>query len=431
VNYKITITNKNNKPILGNYFGDNMTTLKKYENNLYSLKSKINFDSSDTIVNLLKTNEFTDRHLRILESLISVEAYPKFFGPDLPKGCKFLYLDLVSLDDIQDELKNGVDNNLINNKFGAQIARTSKNPETDTIHNDIYTNGWKLRCLPIQVKKTSEGKLVPSNGRTRLEWLKKYNIKNAIVAVYQYDTDLSFVTHSIQANCENDPSGNAKAGDVIAAGQALIDNKILKSDIGKKNLFEKINEWVYQATGNGIFTNQKKDEIAISIFNNKQVRPYIYSWTGDNLEKWMSEKGFGLASNIYTNVSKKRLSGIYIDNRLETTDEDKNQYIYMTAAYSTPSKTVKRAAEVMTVKQFKGKKLRIIVHTSVLSSSTSFKDLKKMYIDRVEEHDALFERTLRNISKVFFKGAEINTNVELYASLPAIKGEHDLDNFVF
>jgi len=92
---------------------------------------------------------------------------------------------------------------------------------------------------------------------------------------------------------------------------------------------------------------------------------------------------------------------------------------------------VKRAAEVMTVKQFKGKKLRIIVHTSVLSSSTSFKDLKKMYIDRVEEHDALFERTLRNISKVFFKGAEINTNVELYASLPAIKGEHDLDNFVF
>jgi hypothetical protein len=408
-----------------------MTTLKKYENNLYPLTAKINFDSNDTIVNLLKTNEFTDRHLRILESLISVEAYPKFFGPDLPKGCKFLYLALVSIDDIQDELKNGVDNNLINNKFGAQVARASNNPERDTIHNDIYTNGWKLRCLPIQVKKTFEGKLVPSNGRTRLDWLKKHNIKNAIVAVYQYDTDLSFVTHSIQANCENDPAGNAKAGDVIAAGQALIDNNILKSDIGKNNLFEKINEWVYQATGNGIFTDQKKDEIVISIFNNKQIRPYIYSWTEDNLKKWMSEKGFELASKTYTNVGKKRLSGIYVDSRLETSDEDKNKYIYMTASYSTPSKTVKRAAEVMTVKQFKGKKLRIIVHTSVLSSSTSFKDLKKMYVDRIEGHDALFERNLRNISKVFFKGTEIKTDVELYASFPAIKGEHDLDNFVF
>ena len=54
-----------------------------------------------------------------------------------------------------------------------------------------------------------------------------------------------------------------------------------------------------------------------------------------------------------------------------------------------------------------------------------------MYQSRLDEHEGLFEKGLNNFSKSFFRGASIDNDIELYASLPAIKGEHNLDDFVF
>lgn len=385
--------------------------------------SKVNFSVEETKINLLNQKEFSQRQLDITTALIKREAYPTYFGPDLPKGCKFLEYRIIDIDDIKDDTTD--QGKIINKMYGAQVARASDNPKRAEIHNDILTNGYKLRCLPIQVRQNADGTYSPSNGRTRLDFFRQHDIKKVLVAVYSYESDVSFVTHSIQSNCENDPSGNAKMGDVIAAGQTLIDNNMLKSDL------DSISNWVYSATGSGIFTDQKKDEMAISIYNNKQTRPYIYSWNQETISSWMNDHGFEKASVLYPNINIKKMLGLYYDNRESTTDKDKNNYLYMVASYSTPAKNLWRAAETMSIKQFKGKELRIIVHTSVLGTSSSFADLKKMYQARLDEHEGLFEKGLNNFSKSFFRNAKIDMDIELWASLPAIKGEHNLDTFVF
>ena len=385
--------------------------------------SKIKFSVEETKINLLTQKEFSQRQLEITKGLIKEEAYPTYFGPDLPKGSKFLEFRIVDVDDIKDDTTD--QGKIINKMYGAQVARATDNPKRAEIHNDILTNGYKLRCLPIQVRQNADGSYSPSNGRTRLDLFRQQNITRVLVAVYTYETDVAFITHSIQANCENDPAGNAKMGDVIAAGQTLIDNKMLKSDL------DSISNWVYTATGSGIFTDQKKDEIAISIYNNKLTRPYIYSWNQETISNWMHSHGFEKASELYPNINIKKMSGLYYDNRETTPDKDKNKYLYMVASYSTPAKNLWRAAEIMSIKQFKGKELRIVIHTSVLGTSSSFADLKKMYQSRLDEHEGLFEKGLNNFSKSFFRGASVDMDIELWASLPAIKGEHNLDNFVF
>jgi len=63
--------------------------------------SKINFSVEETVVNLLTQKEFSQRQLEITNALISQQAYPTYFGPDLPKGSKFIEYRIIDIDDIK------------------------------------------------------------------------------------------------------------------------------------------------------------------------------------------------------------------------------------------------------------------------------------------------------------------------------------------
>ena len=88
---------------------------------------------------------------------------------------------------------------------------------------------------------------------------------------------------------------------------------------------------------------------------------------------------------------------------------------------------------------FIGKTLRIIVHTSTLESSNNTKDLQDQYDNRVKLHNFNWKESISNYAETFFvykndKGDNVipkNTSkVVLYATLPAIKKIHNMDELV-
>jgi hypothetical protein len=84
---------------------------------------------------------------------------------------------------------------------------------------------------------------------------------------------------------------------------------------------------------------------------------------------------------------------------------------------------------------FKGKTVRVILHTGTLTGSATTKHLVKQYNDLIEEHNELFNAGLDNYAEAFFcnkKGVapKVNSTFVLYAALPAISSEHNMDKLV-
>ena len=370
-------------------------------------------DDNSIVVNTLFTNNFSKQNLSKLEQLVQVEAWPELYGDQLPDGIKFTGFDLMDISVLDQAIKGSL---------GNQVARASENPEFDNIKNDILTNGYKLRYPPIAVAEYENGSIDIITGKTRTKILKNNcNFTNAIVAKYKVFSKRTFLTQSIRFNCIDVPSGTAKAGDVVGVASELISEGSLKRNINA------IREWITEAVGNGPFTDNYKEHLAVTILNNASVRPQIYSWRPENIAEWMNDHGFLKASEQYPAAGVSGSVSVYVDKKNK---KSTNDFLYMVCASSSFTKNLYRAAELMSNSHFIGKTLRVLVHTSTLPDSTNTKDLKEVFEQRIKNHNTEWKNMLRNYSEVFYDDAKVKTNVVLYGALPAIKQIHNMDEIV-
>ena len=371
-------------------------------------------DDNSIVVNTLFTNSFSKQNLSTLQRLVQVEAWPELYGDQLPEGITFEGFDLMDISILDQAIKGSI---------GSQVARSTDNPEFDNIKNDILTNGYKLRYPPIAVAKYEDGSIDIITGKTRTKILKNNcDFKNAIVAVYKVYSKRTLLTQSIRFNCIDVPSGTAKAGDVVGVASDLISDGSLK-----KNL-KAIREWITEAVGNGPFTDNYKEHLAVTILNNASVRPQIYSWRPENIAEWMKDHGFKKASEQYPAAGIPGKISAYVDTKLDK--KNINDFLYMVCAASSYTKNLYRAAELLSNSHFTGKTLRVIVHTSTLPDSTNTNNLVSVFDQRIEDHEKEWKNMLRNYSEVFYNDAKVKSNVVLYGALPAIKQIHNMDELI-
>jgi len=92
--------------------------------------------TNEISVDVSTTKKFTKQHLDVSKKLINKEAFPEFYGADLPKTAKYISRLLVDVKDIswESEFEN------------TQMARKGGgNPKYKEIKQDIVEYGFKLK----------------------------------------------------------------------------------------------------------------------------------------------------------------------------------------------------------------------------------------------------------------------------------------------
>lgn len=359
---------------------------------LTGIKTKNYFKKSKIVVDVTSQFKFTDENLKTSSDLIVEEAFPQFYGEDLPNSFKYAGRHLVDINDIDWESKYE----------NTQTARAGGgNPKYKEIKQDIREYGFKLKHPPIALRRLKDGALVPLNGRTRKQILKELGFKNLIVDIYEkqenftwdeFDNDAS--QFGLIANSEHDPAGNVTLEDVYRECNIAIQKGWINKDIVE------ISQRVSRMCGKGKFTKAKRDEITFRIYNHHRdsEEMEVLNWKSKTIiDTWLETKK-------------------YINN---------DKVVYYVVSHSTPSKGITGAAKMAFDNP--GKEIRVVVHTSVL---TAF-DLERCYVKRVKEFVIEWENILQKISSGFFNGkVRANSPIKLYGALPAVSTLHNLDKIV-
>ena len=371
----------------------------------------------ETIVNTHYQKKFTDKHLDTTKRIISLEAYPELYGDKLPEDMEFIGFRIIPMNKLMTS---------INQTYGSQVARQTDNVKYNEVKNNIIDYGFKLRCNPIAVVLNADGTYTQANGRTRTKILNNNcHMENAIVSVYKVSSVKTFLTSSLTFNMTDTPFGAATQADVMGVASELITRGELKKD------YNLIKEWVFTTCENGNnFTDNTKETMATSIFNNASTRPQIYSWKPDTIAEWMENHDFEKLRKAYPNISYGDMSTTK-NNAYVSTKKGEEDFIYFVCAASYPTKNVYSVSHIANVRQFKNKIIRVIVHTSTLTGCTTANDLKEEYQNVLDKHNTGWEHVLRSISEAYYNGVRIkNCNIELWGALPAIREEHNMDKLV-
>lgn len=370
--------------------------------------------SNKAVVDILTEKEFTTSHLDTTKKIFDKEHRDTYPGIFYPYGGKFVDFKLVNVDDIieyESQTKGG----------HVQVARAfSGNPKDSEIRNDILNNGFKLRCIPLQGEIMGNDKVRIVNGRTRLRFLKEQGVKYVIMAIFEYESTLAFLTSTISFNIkETEPSGNALMKDVIATGQTAIDDGFIK--LNSPTVKQDIYDWVIHACGNGAFTPQTIDKIATALYNHKNTRTFVKSWDPKEVTDWMHSHG-------YSKVGKGNTT-------LFTSDKD--DYLYYVVSHTASMKNIVNAAVILNKEENEDKKLRIIVHTGTLPANVNYSSLSKVFDDYVENHNSKFNQYMQDMREAFYvstpkdkSSIKLSKRVSCYGALPTLKNIHEMDEFV-
>ena len=378
-------------------------------------------DDNSIAINTNNTDRFTEANLAMQKKLIVKEAYPELYGDELPSDMTFLGFELYDIETLNDSMQ----------KWGKQTGRASTNKKEDKIRINILEGGYKLKYPPISIARYPDGTIKYITGRTRTKILRNNcNFKNAIVGVYKVKSNKSFKTQNLRFNLVESPAGIATTGDVIAVGQDLVSTNDIKKTL------DDIKTWVLEATLGGPFTETTKDIIAQAIYNNFLTRPYVNSWTPETAHEWMNEHHYKKASDQYPNSGLSKKETVYVQTGLG--EQHLNDYLYIVCATSSWTKNLSRVASLAANTNFKGKQIRVILHTSTLETSNSIKNLETQYKNRVDNHNLHWKEELNNYASAFYSKyvgvekiiPEINTPVVIYATLPAIGKIHNDDELV-
>jgi len=353
--------------------------------------------SDEISVDVLTTKKFTKQHLNVSKKLVIKEAFPEFYGEELPKTAKHISRQLVDMKDVywESEFEN------------TQMARKGGgNPKYKEIKQDIVEYGFKLKHPPVALRLLPDGCLVRLNGRTRTGILSDLGIKNLIADIYSVDTESDASVFGLRANSNHDPAGDLSLEDVFNECVYAIQMGWIKHDILE------ISARINQCAGKGCFSKAKRETLAYRIYNQFEDKVFgtILAWNKtSDVKRWMGRNGF-------YNIPKKQVV-------FQTTKEKDVLYYVISSEYV--YKAVSTASHLAV--EYPGKEVRVIVHTGILTGS----DITQCYIKRLQEFSSKWNFQMKSLSQAYFGGVPSNNNkVKLYGALPAISSLHDLNKMV-
>ena len=372
-------------------------------------------DISITVDVFSKTNlckdgkyRFTQENVDVTRQLVIPLAYPEYFGDGIPDG---LELD-------GDEPIRLVDDSLINwmiahGNYTQNSRAAGKNPKYKDVQKDISNYGFKLRNVPILVKRNPDGTYTPINGRTRAEILRNFGFVNFICIVYKPKkgkSDLqirdAISNFCLRSNAENDPAGDLLLEDVFIEGCYAIDQGFIKLTGAMYQDIEIIRKRVDEVCGQGTFTDTKRSYVAFRIYNNYTTGSRVLSWSvKGSPDEWVKSSKFkNIAPTLDAKGNVIKIGLMYIIVSSETLDKSLMRAI--TTAYAN-----------------KNYRIRVIVHTGTLKGF----DTEENYAEKIFNFRSLWELTLDKMSYAYFKSVDpSNLKIELYGALPAVEILHDL-----
>lgn len=342
------------------------------------------------IIPISKYYSFTEDDLKISKHFLDTHklSYPHLYESDsYNKSFKFIKRDLIDAEAIS--FKSGPGN--------TQDARLSGlNPEYDELKIDLEEFGYRPYCPPIAIRKTSDGKYVVLNGRTRDKILRENKVKNRIVDIYECD-DATALKFGIASNNEQPPAGLATSADIIHAAKIAIRNDWIE------NNYDDVYAWVSEACGTR-FVEGKRREMVNQIVNhvaaeeNDQV---IVGWANSSEpEAWMK-----------------------VNNYIDTNGRVPVRYVV--TSFSVPQKAIFRACEA--AMENPDAEIRMVIHTGNLTAA----DLVKCYIKRVLNFKKEWHLKISQVSQGLFGGKSPSFNrIKLYGCIPALSELSDLDELI-
>jgi hypothetical protein len=345
-----------------------------------------------TIVPLSKYYSFTEDDLEISKQFLDTHklSYPHLYEADLyNKSFKFIKRDLIDADAITTRMGK--------EKGNVQDVRLSGlNPEYPEMKVDLEEFGYRLYCTPIAIRKTSDGKYVILNGRTRDKILSGLKIKNRIVDIYECD-DATALKFGIASNNERPPAGLATSSDIIEAAKISIRNGWIDSN------YDDVYEWVSEACGTR-FVEGKRREMVNQVVNhvaaleNDQT---IVGWANTSEpEAWMK-----------------------VNNYVDTNGRVPVRYVVY--SYSAYSLSLIRACRV--AMENPDAEIRVVIHTGNLTAA----DVVKCYIGRILKFKKEWYSHISEVSHTFFGGKAPSFNrIKLYGCIPALSELSDLDELI-
>ena len=379
---------------------------------------KINTKATKAIVVFVKepqVTRFSDLDLSTYKNLQLVDAYPHLYGDRLPSG--LAYVESITVDSTSIDWDGQiVKYHQISRAGGGQ----DRNQKYGEISQDIQNYGFKLRHPAIAVFRTPDGLLIPMNGRTRNEILDGLDMENLIVDVYEASPTLlnengvykSEVEESIIAdarskfgliaNAENDPSGDLTLEDVYRECSLAIEYGWISRNL------DDIKDRVNEVCGTGMFTDWKRQTVALRIFNNYNPDETVVVWTFSAVENWLKRNKFLQIKPVY-NAGSLKTRGI----------------MYYPVASSTVAKGLFQVTKMAS--ENPDYDIREIVHTGTL---TGF-DLPGNFEAKVESFKTTWDLRLLQLREIFFGGATIQKQrVVLYGIVPALSSKHNLEKLI-
>lgn len=333
----------------------------------------------------LPSNRFTESHLQAYEDMLpwweTTESH--LCGENLMKGLEFKGFELIDIDTIDKE-------------FHQLHRAAGMNKEYKNLKENISSQGFKCKYFPPVVIRDGNRNVL-ATGNTRFEVLKKNDVENCPVAIYNFDDDLSEIEKKaiiIRAGQkfqpQLDPAAPPSKEDIRSALSRLVET-------GSVDVHDD-NEMMNACTDLCSSTNFRRSTIqklTLEVQNNHGVR---------EVRAYGSDRAAARPETILRNQYK------FIDN---------DDVVYITYGSSMWSKAFTLALE--TWKENPTKQVRLMIHTETLEGF----DFEKCYDDRIQK----FYREFHNLLEysALLGGGTIATakeRVVVYGAFPAIGDGH-------
>ena len=345
-----------------------------------------------TIVPLSKYYSFTEKDLEISKQFLDTHklSFPHLYESDsYNKSFKFIKRDLINADAIS--FKTGDEDGNV-----QDVRKSGLNPEYAEMKIDLEEFGYRLYCAPIAIRKTSDGKYVILNGRTRNKILNGLKIKNRIVDIYECD-DATALKFGILSNNERPPAGLATSIDIVNAAK----KSILKGWLD--NNYDDVYAWVCEACGTR-FVDGKRREMVNQIVNHisaEENDQTIIAWANSSEpEAWMR-----------------------VNNYIDTNGRVPVRYVV--TSFSVPQKAIFRACAI--AMENPDAEIRMVIHTGNLTAA----DVVKCYIKRVLNFKKEWHLKISQVSQGLFGGKSPSfSRIKLYGCIPALSELSDLNELI-
>jgi hypothetical protein len=353
------------------------------------------------VVDLLKTNEFTEEHLATTIEIYEThwkKFYPELYGDKLPDAIEFVGFELVPSDNIN---------------LGHQINRVggkTKRAKYLEIKQNIERNGYKLKYPPISWFRWNDNidGTVVITGDTRGQILADtpFQIKNRIVAVYKRaagftDEQVQDAIDScgLRFNAIHDPAAPLSTADVKGTvNRAIKRYKDTDGSAGVAPTIDAITERVDFVCGEGIFQPATRLNLIYEIYNNFNPHDVVISWSD-------------------AATAKYRLSSFLKRNKFVDTDSVR----YIWTSFELYSKAFTRACKVAA--ESPNVEVRIIVHTATLKGF----DLNNTFNSRVQKFVSEFTNIRTSVIRASDVVGTSFDRIKIYGAVPSLGAVHDID----